>query len=35
MPVLGTCQGIYFYEHRTSPHQRELVIHLTGEPSPT
>ena len=34
MPVLGTWQGIYLYEHRTSPHRRELVLHLTGEPSP-
>ena len=31
MPVLGTWQGIYLYEHRTSPHQRELVMHLAGE----
>jgi secondary thiamine-phosphate synthase enzyme len=34
LPLLGTWQGIYLYEHRTSPHQRELVLHLTGEPSP-
>ena len=31
-PVLGTWQGIYLYEHRTSPHRRELVLHLFGEP---
>jgi secondary thiamine-phosphate synthase enzyme len=31
-PVLGTWQGIYLYEHRTSPHRRELVLHLLGEP---
>lgn len=30
-PVLGTWQGIYLYEHRTSPHRRELVLHLLGE----
>jgi secondary thiamine-phosphate synthase enzyme len=30
-PVLGTWQGIYLWEHRTSPHQRELVLHLLGE----
>jgi secondary thiamine-phosphate synthase enzyme len=30
-PVLGTRQGIYLYEHRTSPHQREVVLHLLGE----
>jgi secondary thiamine-phosphate synthase enzyme len=33
-PVLGTWQGIYLYEHRTSPHRRELVLHLLGEPAP-
>jgi secondary thiamine-phosphate synthase enzyme len=34
-PVLGTWQGIYLWEHRTSPHQRELVLHLLGEPAST
>jgi thiamine phosphate synthase YjbQ (UPF0047 family) len=29
--VLGTWQAIYLYEHRTSPHRRELVLHLLGE----
>ena len=29
-PLLGTWQGIYLYEHRTSPHRRELVLHLMG-----
>ncbi len=29
--VLGTWQGIYLYEHRTRPHQRELVLHLMGD----
>ncbi len=33
-PVLGTWQGIYLYEHRTSPHRRELVLHLIGGPEP-
>jgi secondary thiamine-phosphate synthase enzyme len=33
-PVLGTWQGIYLYEHRTSPHRRELVLHLMGSPPP-
>ena len=33
-PVLGTWQGIYLWEHRTNPHQRELVLHLLGEPAP-
>jgi secondary thiamine-phosphate synthase enzyme len=32
-PVLGIWQGIYLWEHRTSPHQRELVLHLLGEPA--
>ncbi|MFC7553383.1 secondary thiamine-phosphate synthase enzyme YjbQ [Pseudoroseomonas wenyumeiae] len=32
-PVLGTWQGIYLYEHRTAPHQRQLVLHLLGEPA--
>jgi secondary thiamine-phosphate synthase enzyme len=34
LPALGIWQGIYLYEHRTSPHRRELVLHLIGEPSP-
>jgi secondary thiamine-phosphate synthase enzyme len=28
---LGTWQGIYLAEHRTSPHTREIVIHCQGE----
>ena len=28
---LGTGQGIYLFEHRRSPHQREVVLHLIGE----
>ena len=30
-PALGTWQGIYLYEHRTSPYRREVVLHLSGE----
>lgn len=30
--VLGTWQGLYLYEHRTSPHRREIVLHLLGAP---
>lgn len=30
-PVLGTWQGIYLFEHRTSPHRRELVLDVIGE----
>ena len=26
--LLGTWQGIYLFEHRTSPHRREIVLHL-------
>jgi secondary thiamine-phosphate synthase enzyme len=29
--ALGTWQGIYLYEHRVAPHQRQLVGHLIGE----
>jgi secondary thiamine-phosphate synthase enzyme len=29
--VLGTWQGIYLFEHRRVPHQREIVLHLFGE----
>lgn len=28
---LGTWQGIFLYEHRTEPHQREIVVTLYGE----
>jgi len=28
---LGTWQGIYLWEHRTSPHTRTVVVHLIGE----
>jgi len=28
---LGTWQGIYLFEHRRSPHQREVVLHLIGQ----
>ncbi|OUJ13111.1 secondary thiamine-phosphate synthase enzyme YjbQ [Acetobacter sp. DsW_063] len=30
-PVLGTWQGLYLFEHRASPHRREIVLHLLGE----
>lgn len=26
---LGTWQGIYLFEHRDQPHQRELILHLS------
>jgi len=30
-PVLGTWQGIYLFEHRDAPHEREIALHLIGE----
>jgi thiamine phosphate synthase YjbQ (UPF0047 family) len=27
---LGTWQGIYVAEHRTSPHRREVVLQFSG-----
>jgi len=29
-PMLGTWQGIYVFEHRAQPHQRQVVLHLSG-----
>jgi secondary thiamine-phosphate synthase enzyme len=31
--VLGTWQGIYLWEHRQWPHQREIVVHVSGDRS--
>lgn len=28
--ALGTWQGIYLFEHRTAPHRREIVLHLSN-----
>ena len=28
--LLGTWQGIYLFEHRTSPHRREVVVQVMG-----
>jgi secondary thiamine-phosphate synthase enzyme len=28
--VLGTWQGIYLFEHRRAPHERQIVLHLLG-----
>ena len=28
--VLGTWQGIYLFEHRTAPHTRRVVGHISG-----
>jgi secondary thiamine-phosphate synthase enzyme len=29
--LLGTWQGLYLFEHRRAPHQREIILHLLGE----
>ena len=29
--ALGVWQGLYLWEHRTSPHTRRLVVHVVGE----
>jgi secondary thiamine-phosphate synthase enzyme len=28
---LGTWQGIFLFEHRRSPHRRDIALHLIGE----
>jgi secondary thiamine-phosphate synthase enzyme len=28
--ALGTWQAIYLVEHRTAPHERRIVVHVTG-----
>jgi secondary thiamine-phosphate synthase enzyme len=30
-PVLGTWQGIYLFEHRISPHRRQVALQVIGE----
>lgn len=30
--VLGTWQGIFLFEHRRSPHRREVVVSVVGTP---
>ena len=29
--ALGTWQGVYVFEHRSSPHKRRVVLHALGE----
>jgi secondary thiamine-phosphate synthase enzyme len=29
--ALGTWQGLFLFEHRTSPHSRTIALHLVGE----
>jgi secondary thiamine-phosphate synthase enzyme len=31
VPVLGTWQAIYLFEHRHEPQRRQVVVHLIGE----
>ena len=28
--VLGTWQGLYLFEHRSAPHSRDIVLHLSA-----
>jgi secondary thiamine-phosphate synthase enzyme len=28
---LGTWQGLYVWEHRSAPHRRTVLVHVTGE----
>jgi secondary thiamine-phosphate synthase enzyme len=28
--ALGTWQGIYLFEHRHRPHEREVAVHVIG-----
>ena len=30
-PALGTWQGLYVFEHRDAPHQREVLLHYIGD----
>ena len=30
-PLLGTWQGLFVFEHRSRPHDRYVVLHLSGE----
>lgn len=29
--ALGTWQGLYLFEHRDAPHQREIMLHALGD----
>lgn len=31
LPLLGTWQGVYVFEHRHRPHRRKIVLHLIGQ----
>ena len=30
LPVLGTWQGVYLFEHSEAPHRRKIAAHLAG-----
>ena len=30
-PAFGTWQGVYLFEHRRSPHRRQVVLHALGD----
>ena len=30
-PALGTWQGVFVFEHRRRPHERQVVAHIVGE----
>lgn len=30
---LGTWQGLYLWEHRRSAHERQVIVHVQGDPS--
>jgi secondary thiamine-phosphate synthase enzyme len=30
-PLLGNWQGLFVFEHRSRPHDRYVVVHLSGE----
>jgi len=29
--ALGTWQGVYLWEHRARPHQRRIIVHVSGD----
>ncbi|MBS0250189.1 MAG: YjbQ family protein [Proteobacteria bacterium] len=29
--LLGTWQGIYLFEHRARPHERQIIVHVIGD----
>ncbi len=31
---LGTWQGVYLWEHRRTPHERQVIVHVQGDPPP-